>query len=118
MKKSITGISCSLLLLIYPMFLMGFVLGGFKALSLADMAWLVIGLGLNVTLGLCWNIWILVSVTQEKESLEERLTAMAKKASEIRPQEPAVVAPSAESSSAKRRQRHRDDRDVQGWRPS
>ena len=90
MNNKILPMAGSLLLLVYPMFAIGFMLDRTSSFSENSICTLI-GLGLAVALGLFWNIWILVTVQLEKESLETRIQVINRKAAESA--KPAISTP-------------------------
>lgn len=118
MKNPIIAIVCSLFLLVYPMFVMGFFLDQLTSSnSLAALA--VVASCLAVGAGIFWNIWILVSLQLEKESLESRMIALSKKGSESQPQPPVAPFPSrSQGLRVRNRNRFVDSTPVQGFKPS
>lgn len=80
-NNKILPMACSLLLLVYPMFAIGFILDRTTSFN-QNTVLALIGFGLAVVLGLFWNISILVTTHLEKEALDSRILVLNHKASE------------------------------------
>lgn len=67
-NNKIVPFVCSLLLVSYPMFAIGFFLDRWSSPSENEI-YALIALGFMAAMGLIWSIWILVSTQIENESL-------------------------------------------------
>lgn len=80
-NNKIVPLICSLLLVAYPMFAVGFFLDRRSSPSENEI-YALIALGFFAAVGLIWSIWILVSTQIENESLGRRVLVLARQAEE------------------------------------
>ncbi|WP_147480837.1 hypothetical protein [Pseudomonas amygdali] len=112
-NNKIVPFVCSLLLVSYPMFAIGFFLDRWSSPSENEI-YALIALGFMAAMGLIWSIWILVSTQIENESLGRRVLVLARQAEE----KPKTPSSSPQPSSGPRTQRGRPYPDPNKSNPS